>query len=89
MPEMQEKQGSGDTAQPAVCWSVLLAWNGGRLLPSLILASVFAHLGVQCGAIAAPRSTASWGLLVLALGFASLVVGFLVSWFVRPAERAG
>jgi hypothetical protein len=63
----------------------LLAWRGGRLLPSLVTAAILAHLGLQQGAIAAPRSTGGWGLVVLGLGFVVLVVGFLVSWFGRPA----
>jgi hypothetical protein len=73
-----------DVALFAVCALALWRWRRGfALTPSGVVGT---HLLFALGWLALPKDTLGWGLASLALGFATLAGGLLVSW--RLARRA-
>lgn len=62
---------------------LLVAWRRRLYLALVPLVMVNGHLALERGLVSAPRSSLQWGVVVLASGFAALLVGLLVNWRAR------
>jgi len=68
---------------------LLVAWRRRLYLPFLPLVAVNGHLALERGLVSAPRSSLQWGVVVLASGFAALLVGLFINWRARGRSPGG